>query len=355
MPFTTEQISYAGKAAMDYILRGKPEDLYNTERPLLKWLRANQKSFPGAKQYINEKLRTTNDANFQWFGPDGLVTYNRKRTLEDANFEWRSAHDGFGLTEEELLQNYISVTDDPSATPTTSEKHQFINLITENTETLMEGFKEKFDYDLHLDGTASTDSLVGLDALISTTPTSGIVGGIDRSTSGNEYWMNHADTGIAATAGVLTTHMEQVWRACYRVGGNAPNFILCGSKFLDAYRTDAKSEIDRQLRVSGTGGSSLDSSTGEGTNSGLYFKGVPLTWDPIMDDLQTALDPTVDWDKRCYFLNSRFLKLRPAKGQDMITRRPPRSYDRYTHYWGLTWRGGLTTNRPGSMAVLSIV
>lgn len=352
MPFTAEQISYAGKSAIDFIVRKKPEDLYNTERPFLTWLRANQKSFPGAKQYINEKLRIKNDSNFQWFGPDGLVTYNRKRTLAEANFEWRSAHDGFGLTEEELLQNYISVTDDPTNTPTTSEKHQFINLMTENTETLFLGFNEMFDYDLHLDGTASTDSLVGLDAIISTTPTSGIVGGINRATAGNEYWRNHVSLSIAATSGVLTKTMEQVWRACTRVGGFAPNYIMVGSKFLDAYRTDAQSIINRQIESSGNqrGGVSMDASV-----SRLYFKNVELIWSPVFDDLQTNLSPGTAWDKRCYFLNSRFLKLRPAKGQDMVVRRPPRAYDRYTHYWGLTWRGGLTTNRPGSMAVLSIV
>ena len=145
MSFSPEQISYAGKIAIDFILRKKPEDLYNTERPFLKRLRATQKTFPGAKQYINEKLRTTNDANFQWFGPDGLVTFNRKRTVAEANFAWGSAHDGFGLSEEELLSNYISMTDDRNSHPTTSEKHQFINLMTENTDTLLLGFNEKFD------------------------------------------------------------------------------------------------------------------------------------------------------------------------------------------------------------------
>jgi len=190
MPFSPEGISYAGIAAMDYIVRGKPEDLYNVDRPLLKNLRATKKEFPGAKQYINEKLRKTNDSNFQWFGPDGAVSFNRKRTLEEANFKWGSAHDGFALTEEELLQNFISVTDNQNSTPTTSEKHQFINLMEENTETLMLGFKEMFDYDLHLDGTQNAEAIPGLDHLISTTPATGVMGGIDRSLAGNEFWRN---------------------------------------------------------------------------------------------------------------------------------------------------------------------
>lgn len=349
MAFNAEQISYAGIAAMDYIMKGKPEDLYNIDRPFLKNLRATKKTFPGAKQYIVEKLRNTNDSNFQWFGPDGAVSFNRKRTITEANFAWGSAHDGFALTEEELLQNMITVTDDPNATPTTDERLQFINLMEENTETLMLGFKEKFDYELHLDGGQNAESVPGLDHIISTTPSTGVVGGINRATTGNEFWRNHVSLDIASTTGLLSETMEQIFRLCTRVGGFRPNLLLAGSKFIDAYKKDAADTINRQIIVSGSGGTNLDA----GIND-VFFKGVPLVWDPVMDDLEANLTPAVAWDKRCYFINTRFLKLRPAKGQDMITRRPPRVYNRYTHYWGLTWRGGLTTNRPGSMAVLSI-
>lgn len=346
MAFNSEQISYAGKAAMDFIMSGKPEDIYNTDRPLLKLLNGSKKSFPGAKQYINEKLRTTNDSNFQWFGPDEEVTYNRKRTLSEANFAWGSAHDGFVLTEEELLQNYISVTDDRNATPTTSEKHQFVNLITENTETLKLGFSEKLDYDLHLDGTQDADAIPGLDLLVSTTPTTGTVGGIDRAT--NTAWRNYAEVDIAATAGLLQSRMEVCVRTLTRVGGNSPDIILAGSKFIDAYRTDALTGIERHV-MNGRGNTAIDAGV-----TALSFKGIPIVWDPVMDDLQSALNPTVDWDKRAYFLNSRFLKLRPAQGQDMVVRKPPRVYNRYSHYWGLTWRGGMTITRPSAMGVLSI-
>lgn len=351
MPFTPEQITYAGKSAMDYRVKKSPEDLYNTDRPLLKCLQAKKKPFPGAVQYIVEQLRKTNDANFQWFGPNDQVTYNNKRTLDDAKFEWRSAHDGFFLTEEELLQNYITINDNPNVKPTTSEVQQFVNLMNENMDTLFEGFKEKFDFDLHRDGTQDADALVGLDALVAVDPTAGTVGGIDRAAAGNEFWRNQADIGIATgTAGALSEAMEVQWRLCTRVGGMAPNKIIAGSKFFDAYRLDAKNTIERRMEPSAPGGTDADTSVNR-----LYFKGVQIEWDPVLDDLEAA-DPSIaaPWDKRCYFLNDKFLKLRPAKGQDMVTRTPPRVYDRYTHYWGLTWRGGLTITRPSSMAVLSI-
>lgn len=347
MPFTAEQISYAGKAAIDYIIRKKPEDLYNTDRPLLKNLQSTKKPFPGAKQYINEKLRTTNDSNFQWFGPDEQVTYNRKRTLEEANFSWGSAHDGFGLTEEELLQNYITVTDNPRSAPTTSEKHQFVNLMRENTETLMLGFKENLDLDLHRDGTQDADAIPGLDALVATDPTTGTVGGIDRSVAANAYWRNNASLDIAQ-ANLLDT-METQWRACTRIGGNAPNFILVGETFLDIYRAATDTLVQRERAVPGRGGTSMDGGT-----TGLYFKGVELIWDPVFYDLDQADSPAQEWDSRCYFLNTRYLKLRPAQGQDMVTRMPPRAYDRYTHYWALTWRGAMTITRPSAMSVLTV-
>lgn len=354
MPFTSDQLAYAGKLAMDYERKQNPEDLYNTVRPLLKALNATKQPFPGAKQYIIEKLRTKNDSNAQWFAPDEAVTYNRKRTIDQAQFPWGSVHDGFGLTEEELAQNYITMTDDRSAKPTEAEGKQFINLFKENMTTLRLGFNEFLDYQLHLDGTQDADAIPGLDALVSTTPTTGTLGGINRATAGNEFWRNNASTNIASTTGTLAEEMEKQWRLCTRVGGNAPNLILAGSKFMDAYRVQCKAEVDRHVVLANGGGGGakgMDASV-----SGLFFKGVEIVWDPVFDDLQANLSVAGpnEWDKRCYFLNTRFLKLRPMAGQDMIARNPPRAYNRYTHYFAETWRGGMTITRPAAMSVMTI-
>jgi hypothetical protein len=347
MPFNAEQLSYAGKSAMDFIMRKDPEDLYNTDRPFLKRLQATKRSFPAAKQYVNEKLRTTNDSNFQWFAPDGEVTFNRKRTLADANFAWGSAHDGFALTEEELLQNYITVTDDRNSAPTPDETKQFVNLIKENTTTLMEGFKEKFDLDLHLDGTQDADAIPGLDALVAVDPTTGVVGGIDRSVAANAYWRNQVSLDIAKAN--LAKVMSQQWRECTRVGGNSPNFIMAGGTFIDIYEEIADTTINRQMTVSGKGGTDMDIAI-----NAINYKGVPIIWNPVFDDLQTLTSAAQQWESRCYMLNTRFMNLRPAEGQDLVVRRPPRAYNRYTHYWGLTWRGAMTIKRPSAMALLTV-
>jgi len=356
MPFTTEQLAYAGNAAINYFLKNDPIDQININRPLLKMLMKDKKPYAGGLQYVVEQLRYSNDSNFQSYYGDTQVTYNRKRTLQQAKYTWGAFHDGFGLNEDELAQNGIIMTDDKSSTPSDAEKVQLTNLLQENSETLKLGFQENFDYMLHRDGSQAATDIPGLDALVSTTPTvSLVVGGLDQSIY--TWWQNTAITGIStATAGNLSQQMEVAWRDCSRYGNTSPDTILCGEEFLDAYRTDAKSTINRTIFVkeSMKGGVTMDTSVGDGTKTGLYFKNKEIEWDPVMSVLDALDAPAIPWSKRCYFLTTKFLKLRPIQGHWMISRTPPRVYDRYVHYWALTAKAALTTGKRNAQAVLSI-
>lgn len=350
MPFTVDQLAYAGKAAIDFYLKNDPVDQINTERPLIKKLMENKKEYGGGLQYVVEQLRFSNDSNFQSYFGDSQVSYNRKQTLQQAKYSWGAFHDGFGLNEDELAQNGIVMTDDRSATPSDSEKVQLTNLLQENMETLKLGFQENFDIMLHRDGSQSTTDIAGLDALIDLTPATGTVGTLNAATYA--WWRNNADTAIStAAAGNLVNHMETQWRECTRYGNSQPNFILCGSSFLDAYRIDAGLTVNRQITGEGLkkGGVNIDASF-----TGVYFKGVELVWDPVFDVLDTLDAPAITWAKRCYFINTKFINLRPIKGHWMISRKPPRVYDRYVHYWGLTAKAALTTGKRNAHSVLSI-
>jgi hypothetical protein len=349
MPFNTEQLAYAGKHVLDYYLKNDPIDQINTERPLLKKLLAGKTPYGGGLQYVVEQLRYANDSNFQSFFGDSTVSYNRKRTLEQAKFSYGAFHDGFGLNEDELVQNGITLTDDKNAVASDAEKFQLTNLLTENMETLKLGFEENFDLMLHRDGSASATDIPGLDSLISLTPSaSATIGTLNQQTYA--WWRNYADLNIStATSGNLVDRMEIAWRECTRRGGQKPDFILVGSDFLDAYRQDASDTVNRRLNTTGRGNTAVDASV-----DGVYFKGVELVWDPVFDDLDTADSPATEWAKRCYFINTKHIKLRPIKGHWMVSRKPPRVYDRYVHYWALTSRAALTTNKRNAHAVLSI-
>jgi len=361
MTFNSEQLAYAGNAAINYFLKNDPIDNYNINRPFIKRLMAEKKEYTGGLQYVVEQLRYQNDSNFQSYFGDSQVTYNRKRTLQQAKFVWGAFHDGFGLNEDELTQNGICMTDDRNAVPTDAEKVQLTNLLEENMETLKLGFLENFDYMLHEDGTASTTNIPGLDLLVSTAAgTSQTVGTIVTNTTTNTWWQNYAKGSIdSSTAGNVSNALEVAWRACIKVGGQAPNFIIAGETIIDQYRLDAGSiggATTRQVFVDSTNKKAitLDNGVGEGTETGLFFKGIPIVWDPVFDVLQTNLSSSPSWLKRMYLLNTKHLKLRPIKGHWMIARRPPRVYDRYVHYWALTAKAALTTGKRNAHAVLSI-
>lgn len=353
MPFTAAQLQRAGHYSLDAYLRNTPIDQITQDRPLLAMLMSGKKAFAGGKQYIVENIRKAYNSNFQWFRGDAEVNYNKRDTALQAQYAWGSAHDGFTLNEDELFQNGITVIEGAVAKASDDETDRLVDLLEENIEVLREGFEQSFDYQIHLDGTQDPEAVAGLDFVIATDPTAGTVGGIDRSTAGNEYWRNYAKTAIStATQGTLITEMEKGWRSCTRHGGQ-PDTILAGEDFIDAFRADAKGDITRYLQVANSGGSKKAAAALD-PSSDLYFHGIQVMRDPTALDIDTAAAPAIPWQKRCYFLNSKTLKLRPAKGHDMITRKPPRIYNRYAYYWGLTWKGGLTCNKPNGNAVLAI-
>lgn len=356
MPMTPEQFAAGANKQLEVYSSENPVDQIGHDRPLLQWLIANKKEAPGGNQYFNEKVKIAYDSNYQNYYGDDQVDYNRRDTVRLAKFPWADFHDGFGLNEDELAANGITFTDDKNSVVSGAEKIQIYNILTENYDDLKEGVQEQFDYEAHLDGSQDPKAAQGLDFLVSTNPAAQTVGGIPGSAT---YWRNNTNgpinlsPGAVYTPSILITEMEQTWRDCTRYGKkSAPDKIICGSDYYDAYRDAVNATNERMVVVKegGTGGPSLDAGT-----SDLYFKKVKVEWDPTfdaIDDLFGPISPT--WKKRCYFLNSKTIKLRPLPGHWMVNRKPPRMYDRYVHYFAMTSKYRFTINKRNSNAVLWI-
>jgi len=294
--------------------------------------------------------RSRRRANRNGFNGAQVVTYNRRQTLSQSQFPWRSAHDGVSIDEDRLVQHGIQVTDGgPMGMYSEAERQVLTNLLEEQMDALRLGFEERFSKYLHLDGTSSSDALAGLDALVDTSPTTGTVGGIDRAS--NAWWRNHAASGLTTTTttGDILDKMEIAWRACVRTKGGRPNKIICGSDFYDGFRNFMIKTYGR-MDYGAVGFKRVATGT-----EMVTFHGVEVEWAPEFSELDSEFGGSPTWEKRCYMLQTRNnLRLRPMKGQDMITRKPPRPYDRYEYFWGCTWRGALTMNKANGMAVVSI-
>lgn len=353
MSFSPSELSIAAEACLDFYLKGKALDQVDQMRPLLTKLTANQKEIPGGKQYVIENLRYQNQSNFQWYRGAKTVTYNKRQLVKQAKFEWGGWHDGFSLDEDQMLQNGIDIKEGETKQVSEGDKVQLANLMQEHSEALKVGSDEKYDQALHLDGTQDSEAIVGLDGLVSLTPSSGTVGGIACS---NAWWQNQVALGLTTTVttGNINDQMEIAWRKASLHAKTTPNCIMAGAAFIDALRAFMLKSGFSHVNWSGSETRKIEIGTGGGVRTGIYFKGVEIEWDPTFEDLDTLYAPATPWTKRCYMLNLRHLKLKPISGHDRITRKPPRVYDSYQYYYGLTWKGALTTNMRSAHAVLTI-
>lgn len=347
MPISNADLQELAKVSLDEYLRNMPVDQIATERPLLKKLMAGRKTFLGAKQNVVENIRKDYGSNFSWAYGEEAVVFNKRNTTEQAAFPWRRAVDGLYLDYDRLFGNGIKVRegDRGAFKLEQNEKVQLLNLLDEQMESLKEGFMKKLDLELHRNGTQDTDAVAGLDALVATAPATGVIGGLDGATA--TYWRNNAQTGIStASVGTLATAMEQNWRKCIKNGGS-PDFILAGGDFIDAYRK----EITVTNNANAGSVKTLDVGVGSGVSTGLYFKGVEIIWDPQFEELQTLETATVNWNKRCYFLNTKHVKYRDDD-MDIVT--PVRPHDTLAMYAMVNLRMAMSVNRRNAQAVLAI-
>lgn len=347
MPISPADLAYLGKVSLDEYMRNTPVDQIGVEHPLLKKLMSKRKLFLGAKQNVVVNVRKSYDSNFSWAYGEAAVNFNTRQTTDQAAFPWRRAVDAFRISYDTLFGNGIKVRegDRGAYKLEQSEKVQLVNLLDEQMEAFKLGFMEKLDLELHRDGTSSTDAVTGLDGLITLAPATGVVGGLDRATA--TYWRNNASTAIASgTAGALTDAMELQWRKCIRNGGS-PDFILAGSAFIDAYR---KTITITQNAESGSV-KKVDAGTGTGTETGLFFKGVPIVWDPNFETLDALESPTIPWEKRCYFLNTKFIDLRDDD-MDIVT--PVRPHNVLSLFQMINLRLALVLKRSNAHSVLAI-
>ena len=93
---------------------------------------------------------------------------------------------------------------------------------------------------VYADGTGSSSKEIGgLQLLVADDPTTGTVGGIDRSVSTNSFWRNIAfsavsDGGAAATSANIQSYMNQIWVQLVR-GTDMPDLVVADNTYWRLY------------------------------------------------------------------------------------------------------------------------
>lgn len=341
MAFTAEEIANINNAALEnYIDKGKVWAQNIANKPMLQAFNAAAGKFSGGKDYVSFAVKAgQGGGSLAGYSGDDQLSYYNPTGTKRVKFQWKEHFIGIQVTHTELKIDGINIVED-GADQTTNEvegreEHALANLLDEKMDDLGEDFAYSMDRLLHGDGSTDAKAFAGIQSIILDSPAVGSTGSLSRVA--NSYWRNRAATaayGLAggqgainsatASGGALIEFMEKEWLQLskYRKGTTRYK-IYAGSDWIAAYR--------KEMRANGyytnTG---FKNSVVDGSQGPIEWHGVPIEWDPTLDDLSLA--------KRCYVIDMSKTGLRMLymDGQRMKKHNPARPYDRMVMYNGIS-------------------
>jgi hypothetical protein len=159
-------------------------------------------------------------------------------------------------------------------------EQEIINLLEAKIMQAEESMREGFNQMFFADGTGNSGK--DWNGLGNIVEASGTVGGINRATSGNEYWRSYEEnTATALTLAQMSTAYNSV-----SVGNDHPDMVLTSQTLFEKY----EALLQPQLRYT-------DTKTADAGFQNLLFKAAPV----VYDEHCTA--------GIVYFLNSKYLTL----------------------------------------------
>lgn len=341
MPFTTDEINDINVGSLEnYIDKGKVWKQNVANKPMLEAFDKAAGRFSGGKEYVSYAVKSGQGGGaLTGYTGDQQVAYYNPTGLRRARVPWKEHHIGMVVTHTELKIDGIDINDDPGEDTTSAmsgrEAHALVNLFDEKLDALGEDYAFSLDRMVHGDGSSDPLSIAGVASIIVDNPFAGTALGLSRVT--NTWWRNDAATAAAAAAGglgpvtvntanggALIEFMDKRARARSKFkNGSTRTRYFAGSDFIDGYKLELRA--NGSYTQTGWKGGRPDGSMKDPQHDGL-----PLEWDPTLDDLGLS--------KRCYAIDMgrAGLRLLYMDGQRMKRHNPSRPYDRYVMYNGIT-------------------
>lgn len=347
MPFDVATLENIANSALDFHMSQNgawPQHMQ--DRPLLKALKAKQKTFPGGKGEIKGRVKGDRYTTFTGFQGSDTVSYGNPNLIKVFSYPWREMHGGIEVTLSELKHDGISVVDSAQSENTVMhsqrEKTAIINFFEDKLESMMDDLANDLNNKFWLDGSADAKAPVGLLAYLTETPSAGVTGGIDRAS--NTWWRHRALTGankITASTSLqtLTKTLRVEHRQLIRYGGK-PDAVFAGADALEA--------IEAEIHEKGIyteSGFAKDTDIGMG---GIVMRGVGrIMYDPTLDDLGLS--------DHIFFVDTKSIYPMVMEGEDMKRHTPARPAEKYVLYRAVTWTGQLICKKLNSSGRYQVV
>ena len=209
-------------------------DLVSKHNALLTKLKARgkQKPFSGGTEIMHE-LEYSENSTFKWFSGYELLNIQPSEAFTAALFAIKQAAVAVTMSGLEQLQN--------------ASEEKMIDLLESRIDNAMHTMKNRMSQSMYSDGTGDGGKqITGLAALVSTTPNTGVTGGINRAN--HSWWRNLAMTADLDAAALSDRQAAQrdAWEHMYVAltrGSDRPDLIICDN---EQYITFSTTLTDRQ-------------------------------------------------------------------------------------------------------------
>lgn len=295
-------------------------DNVSDNNALLKRLKERSKIRPitgGSK--ILEELEY-GEGDMVWYSGYDTINYQEKQLFSAAEYQLKLCAVPVAISGEDMLKN--------------SGKERMMNLFEKRIDNAMQTMTNQLSRAIYSDGTGSNGKEIGgLKLLVADSPTTGTVGGINRATSGNEFWRNKADTSTSLTADNIRSAMDSMYLKLCR-GTDKPDLIVADDALYGLYEqslTPLQRFNNPKLAEAGF--------------TTLKYKGA----DVIFDGGQDGNCPA----NHMYFLNTKYIYLRPHRDRNMKVIGGDRmSINQDAIYKIIGWAGNMTLSNASLQGVL---
>lgn len=280
----------------------------------------NMTEVEGGRSLVQALDYTEND-NFVYYSGYEEIPIAPNETFTAAEYEIKQAAVAFTFNGLEEIQN--------------SSVEAMINLIDSRKKNAERTMANGINRGLFSDGSASKQ-IGGLELIVADDPTTGTVGGIDRSAAANTFWRNQryratTDGGAALSSTNIQKYMNELYLLTVR-GMDKVNLILADKNTFNFYWNS----LQNQQRFT------------DASSASLGFRSVDFNGAPVVFESSDAISAN-----HMYFLNLDYLFFKTFRSRMFAPLDARMSVNQDATVIPIVWAGNMTCSNSSLQGVLN--
>jgi len=305
--------------------------------------RGNINTFSGGRTIVQE-LNYADNQTYQWYSGYQTLNVAPSQVFSAAEFPIRQSAVAVSISGLEELQN--------------SGEEAIIDLLESRIMNAEDTFMNGLSMGVYGDGTV-TNSIGGLQLLVSSTPTLGVIGGIDRSQWTfwqNQKWSAATNGNTTLSAATILGQMDALWVQLIR-GRDYPDLIIADNNMYRYYLAS----LQAIQRIGPEGGPAQEMAeygfqSLKYINSDVVLDGgfQGFSSDPLPPEVSGGTAVGGAPANTMYFLNTKYIHWRPHARRNMVPLDPDRfSVNQDAMIRLIGWAGNMTLSNGFLQGVLT--